>query len=416
MARSREAVSWGAPAWLARRPVAVGPVAVALVAVGLVVAGAAGCERPPVGPPPTEPPQEGRVGPVAFETFVQDRPAIAGKWYDYNPDGHTLDPKPQAWIVRDTDPDTGAARFASFRVVSIYDADTADSGVFTLATATWDGAAWGAESSWTASKNIKLEGPVCLDLFGDVEADCASDAWQVRFAIFQYFSPLAGIAVADPGIFVRSVDGTDAFGDVRIAREDGVTALADLPDPSALGNLEDAPPPAYDGTDWDFGKLGPDLPRAGMALGSRFVDDGFTGRDDVWWLMSFRYELARLQVRPVADGDPSKGLRFTFASVAMERSDSSIPDTFPEAHSVDVPLPAVGDASWLTLTTPDLQLAAADLDGASYPFAPPKTTRWDFAIERPADGDVRLLLSPSACTLNATQLGIDEDVPPVDSP
>ena len=44
---------------------------------------------------------------------------------------------------------------------------------------------------------------------------------------------------------------------------------------------------------------------AGMAVGPRFVDDAdgaYVGRDDVYWLITARFDLIRFQVRPSSDG------------------------------------------------------------------------------------------------------------------
>lgn len=390
------------------------------VAIAALAGTTAGCPRPPVGPPDDEPPPPGRVGPLALEAFTQDRPAIGGKWYDYNPDGHTLDPKAQAWIVREPAEDGGAPRHAAFRIVSIYEADRAESGRFTLALALHDGVSWGAESTWTAPRNIKDTGPLCVDLFTadgtGADLDCAGDGWQVRFALQSRFSPLSGIAVADPSVFVRSVAGSDAFGRVTVARLDDVTSLGPLPDPTAIAALDDAPATGWDSTDWAFERFAPDQPEAGMAIGSRVVGEGFVATGDAHWLMTSRFELVRFAVAPVVEGDPTAGLRFTYAVVEADRDDWSAPETLPEPKSVDVALPAPDSATWLTFTTPTLLPAAEHLEGTSWPFLPPKTTRFDLEVQRVVvDGtdSVRLLVSPAACALNATQRGFDEEIPPV---
>ena len=400
----------------ARASTAVSDLVSALLACVAVAGVSAACVRPPVGPPPPPPPAQGRIGPLAFETFVQDRPAIAGKWYDYNVDGHTLDPKPQAWVL--SDHSTGVARYAAFRIASIYEPDTGDSGLFTLEIARFDAAssAWSPLQTFTASRNVtKTETPACVDLFGGasataaVDVDCAGDAWQVRCETFQYFSPLAGITVADPGLFVRSVDGTDAFGSVKIARVDDVTSLdavaAAVPDPAALPALDDAAPAAWDAasTEWDYAKLGADLPRAGMAIGDRF------GSDDVWFMMTTRYDVVRFSAQAA-----NAGIAFTWTSLPVTFADGSLADAFPATATHEVPFPAIGAATYLTFKSADLAVAADDTAGATFPYARPKTTKWDLAIERVADGDVRILVSPSAAVLNATELGLDETLPPVD--
>jgi hypothetical protein len=93
---------------------------------------------------------------VAFETFIQDRPAIAGKWYDYDPSVHTLSPKPQAWVVREPTSTDGSTppRFASFRIESVYDAEGATLGIYDYYTVTdWD---------WNLPHNSKASWPAAV--------------------------------------------------------------------------------------------------------------------------------------------------------------------------------------------------------------------------------------------------------------
>lgn len=379
------------------------------------------CPRPPVGPPDDQPPPAGRVGPVAIETFTQDRPAIAGKWFEYNPDGHTLTPKAQAWIVRTTETAEEPARHIALRIVDIYESDAAESGLFTFSLSTFDDASgtWGAESEWVTPRNIKLTGQLCVDLFERAELPCdEGEAWQLRLALFQYFSTLAGLAVAEPGVFVHDARA-------RVARVDDVADLAALadavPDPTALAVLDDAPSSSWDGTDWQFSALAPDLPLAGMAVGPRFVDDAdgaYLGRDDVYWLITARFDLVRFTIRPVSDGDPSSGLVIAYASAEVDREDFTAPDTMPAATTHTVEVPAPGEGTWLTFDDSSvvegtLAVAPDFLVDTSWPHAPPKTSRFDLAIERTVDGGVRLLVSQGAAILNATQLGLDEVVPPV---
>ncbi len=388
----------------------------ALIGTALLAA----CPRPPVGPPDNQPAPAGRVGPVAIETFTQDRPAIAGKWFDYNPDGHTLTPKSQAWIVRTIAGDD-APRHVALRITDIYESDAAESGLFTFGLATFDDAAseWSAEAEWVTPRNIKLTGQLCVDLFARAELPCdETEAWQLRLALFQYLSTNAGLAVGEPGVFVHDTQA-------RVARVDDVDDLAALasavPDPSALVELDDAPSSTWDGTDWPFASLAPDLPLAGMAVGPRFVDDAdgaYVGRDDVYWLITARFDLIRFQVRPGSDGDRESGLAFTYSSVEVDRDDFTAPDTMPDDAVQGVSTPAPGEGTWITfdeassfagtlVTDPEFLVDTA------WPHAPPKTTRFDLAVERTLDGSVRVLVSQGAAILNATQLGLDEVVPPV---
>lgn len=385
---------------------------VALVAIVAIVVSSLACERPPIGAP-DEPPPPGRVGPIALETFTQDRPAIAGKWFEYDPDGHTLTPKDEAWVLR-----ASTGEHAAFRITDIYESDAAESGLFTFGVSTFDAASatWSAEAEWVTPRNIKTTGQMCVDLFAQTELACDDDvAWHLRLALFQYFSPLAGIAVAEPGVFVH-----DGFA--LVARVDGMADLAALaaavPDPAALEELDDQNATSWQSTDWAFDKLAPNLPRAGMAIGQRFgdarqADDA--GEADVYWMMTARFDLVRFSVQ-LGDGDADGDgdvVDVTFSSVEADREDWTAPDTMPEPTSVTVPVPAAGDGTWLTFTTPDLLLEPDNLVDTSWPHAPPKTNRFDLAVEHAPDGAVRILVSPGAAVLNATQLGLDDLVPPV---
>lgn len=363
-----------------------------------------------MGPPPPPPLDEDRVAPLAVEVCIQDRPAISGKWYDYNPDGHTLSPKAHAWIVRDgaTDP----ARYAALRIVSVYEPDAAESGRFTFGMATWDGAAWSAEDEWLTPRNMKDE-DLCLDMFARTEVACTEATWQIRLGEFQYLSPLSGFSAQNLGVFTHSWAGRDDLGAVRIARIDDVSALDVLPDPSTLAELSDAPALSWESTDWPFAELATDLPEAGMALGRRFVDEGFVGRDDVYFLLATRLDVVRFTVRPVTDGTPDDGLHISYAVVQVEFEDMSMPKAIPDPAEVVVPVPAAGELTWITFKEPTLLSPADDVAGSVYPHLRPKSSRFDLAVERLPDSTVRLLLSPGACVINATQLGFDVDTPPV---
>lgn len=352
------------------------------------------------------------MAPLAVGVCIQDRPAISGKWYDYNPDGHTLTPKPQAWILRDAS--TDPARYAALRIASVYEPDAAESGRFTFGMASWDGAAWSIEDQWLTPRNMKDE-DLCLDVFARTEVACTDTSWHLRLAEFQYLSPLSGFSAQNLGVFTRSWAGRDDLGTVRIARIDDVSALDALPDPATLTELVDAPAATWETTDWPFTELATDLPEAGMAMGRRFVDDGFIGRDDVYFLLATRLDVVRFTVRPVTDGAPDDGLRIAFATIQVEFEDMSMPKAIPAPTEVDVAMPAPGAITWLTFKEPALVSPADDVADAVYPYVRPKSSRFDVAIERLLDGTVRLLLSPGACVINATQLGFDVDSPPVAS-
>lgn len=363
------------------------------------------------------------MGPIDLEAFLQDRPAIGGKWYAYDPSGHALAPKPEAWVVRDVEAQDGGAgvsyRFAAFRIVSVYEPDRAASGRFTLEVSVHVGDAWSAPRTWLSPRNIKDTGPLCVDLFaafagdGSEDVECAGDGWQLRLAMQNRLSTSAGIAVAEPALFARSAAATHQAGSALLARLDDRTSLDGLPDPAALPVLDDNAPQTWDSTDWEFRTLAPDLPMAGMALGPRFVTSGFDARDDVHWLVNGRFEVVRFTVAPVVAGDMDAGLRLSAARVEGDFEDWSVPDTFPSDTLVDVPMPAVGEAEWLSFRSPTLRAEPDDVEGARWPHAPPPAARWDLALVRPNATTAFLVVSPFASILNATARGLDEELPPV---
>ncbi len=367
-----------------------------LATIGVVLTVA--CARPPVGGP-NAPLAAGRIGPLALAAFVQDRPAIAGKWYDYNSDTHAQTPKPYAWIVRDTD-DDGATRFVAMRIVSIYD-DT-ESGLFTLSFSDWDGSAWGAQRTWVSPYNEKLEGRLCLDVFARSALDCAQGPWQLRLEYFKRFAPQALFFVTDPGLFIRSVDGSDAYGRVRAARVDAQD-LSDLPNPTGLAQLPHAPAAAWTTSDWAFGALAPNLPLAGMAVGTR------ASADDVYFLLSHRMQVVRFTIAPQLDG----AFAVSSSYVALSDEDLSMPDKFPAPATTSIAAPTADGARYFRFDSDALEVATGELDDARWPNIAAPTRAYDFAIERVGD-EVRVLISPSAAIVNASALGLSEDVPPLE--
>lgn len=392
---------------------AVGAIA---IGVGLMITG---CPRPPVGPFVGDAgPIAGRVGPIDFMKFVQDRPAIGGDWYAYDEaGGHVLTPLPHAYVVKDGD--DGSERYAAFRVVSYYDPDTADSGRFTIATSVYDGGAWTAEDERLTSRNVKDEGAVCLDLFAGTERDCAGADWQVVLRAFPFLAREGPIVVNRPGVFVRSIAGLPEAGSVRVATLDGRQSLAGLPDPRGIPDLVDGDAPGWDSASWDLARFAPNLPRRGMALGARFVDDGFVGRDDRYLLVNARRSLVRFEVRPVADGDVEAGLSFAWSKLPVDLRDNTIEDTKAEERTAVVEMPAPGERALLSFESETLQPPAAEVSGGVPPHIPPKESRWDLALERDGDGTPRLVLSPGAALYNATALSsappasLDEAAPPL---
>jgi hypothetical protein len=355
-----------------------------------------------------------RSGSIDFMQFVQDRPAVGGDWYDYDEEGgHVLTPFPHAYLVREGS--GGDARYAALRIVTYYDPDTADSGRFTVSTTTWDGS-WGNESEWLTSKNIKEEGPLCLELFSSAENDCAGSDWQVQLRAYSFLAREGPIVVTRPGLFVRSAAGLAAAGDVAVATVDNTSNLSGLPAPATLADLVDGDAANFASTEWSYGNYAVNLPRAGMAIGRRFVDAGFVGNDHVWVLLNARRSVVRFVVEPLADGDTEAGLRFTFTRAPLDLLDNTIPLEASEPLSVNVDVPAAGEETLLWFEADDL---APDPDAeATLPHLPPRESGWDLRLRRADDGEVQLLVSPGAAVYNATALdgAADLDAMPPEVP
>lgn len=346
----------------------------------------AGCERPPVGGDGDADPIDGRAV-VDLPRFLQDRPAIGGKWYAYNVDGHLLEPKAEAWVLRTVD---GA--FVAFRIVSIYDDNTGNSGVFHLDVAARDGDAWAPAVRFTAGQNVK-DGATCVDVVAaaagaPADRDCSVDeAWHLRLQQQQRLSVFAGFAIAEPAIFLH--DG------VRVARTDGEVALGDLPAPASLTELDDVPDFAT--TDWSFGELAADLPPAGQVLGAvdRVVDQ-------TWWLWSSSFRLARFTVTSPAP----TSLAFTVAVLPVDNADQSVSSDPAVLRDTVIAVDVDPAALPVYLSITDDGLVAVDSADALGGLAHPgNTRRWDLAVVD--DGGTRVLLSPGAAALAGSALGLD---------
>lgn len=346
------------------------------VIVGVLAVSA--CERPPVGDGGDV--EAGRAV-VDLPRFLQDRPAIGGKWYTYNVDGHIMVPKGEAWVLR-TD---GGAAFA-FRIASIYDDESGDSGVFHLDVAARDGEAWAAPARFVAGANVK-DGPVCVDVAAAAAAeaadrDCDGAApWHLRLQQQQRLSVFAGFAVAEPAIFLHDT--------VRVARSDA-TALADLPSPADIAVLDDDA--SYESSDWSFGELAPDLPAAGQVFGdtARVVDQ-------TWWLWSSSLRLARFTV--AADDDV---LTFSVTVHPVDSADLSVAET--SAAEADLAVTLATLPVYLAVAETGLVVVDAATVLADAPH-PGVTRRWDLAVVD--DGAPRVLLSPAAAALAGSAVGFD---------
>lgn len=369
------------------------------LALGILVL--SGCPRPPVDGPLDGGTEAGRLA-VNFLAFAQDRPAVGGDWYLYQEEaGHLLEPFDHVYVVK-SGPE-GTPNFGALRLVSYYDPDNAESGRFTVRTAEWGGTTWNATESILLQKNIKSDGPACLDLHGpSLETNCADDSWQVVLRAYPFLAREGPIVVTRPGVFVRSVAGVPDAGRARIATLDNTTTLDGLPDPATIDELNDAVPEEWGPPSYDLGNFAPNLPLAGMAIGPRFVDDEFGAREDVFFLVNAVRHMIRFQVRPNVDGVPEPGLRFTWSNDEVDLDDNTIAEKPSDRLMVDIPIPEVGETIFLSFEAPDLVMDDEFLSDAQLPHFPPNERRWDLALTQPTDGDVRLVLSPSAAVYNAS--------------
>lgn len=369
------------------------------LALGLLAL--AGCPRPPVDGPLDGGTQEGRLS-VNFLAFAQDRPAVGGDWYLYQEEaGHLLEPFDHVYVVKSGP--AGTPSFGAVRLVSYYDPDNAESGRFTVRTARWDGNSWTSTDAILLQKNIKSDGAACLDLQGQtLEVNCADDGWQVVLRAYPFLAREGPIVVTRPGLFVRSVAGVPDAGRAKIATLDGTTSLDSLPDPTTIAELDDEAPEEWGPPSYDLGRYAPNLPLAGMAIGPRFVDAEFGAREDVFFLVNAVRHMIRFQVRPNVDGVPEPGLRFTWSNDEVDLDDNTISDKPSDRLMADIPIPDVGETIFLSFEAPDLVMDDAFLSDAQLPHFPPNERRWDLALTQPAEGDVRLVLSPSAAVYNAS--------------
>lgn len=345
----------------------------AVPAWGLLAGLATGCERPPVG--------GGTVGVgaervvVDLSTFLQDRPAIGGKWYDYGVDGHILEPKPQAWIVKS---EVVGSAIHAFKISSIYDDDTGETGVFTLQVVTRGNTGWSEPQTFVAPANVKDGAPVCVDLSILSGVACTDVGWHLRFTLQNRLSVFAGFAVAEPAVFLA--DGVVA------ARVDGLSSLAALPDPATLQDLDDEP--VFATTDWDFSRYATDLPVAGRTLGSlpRAIDGA-------WAFVDVNFAFVRFAVVEV----DSSTLRFSVQRQPIEREDFSRPRDLGAVSDVDVDIGTL--PLFISFAAPDLLTPATDMVGSNWPLQPPFAKRYDLVVDD-IDGVVQLLLSPAAAALH----------------
>jgi hypothetical protein len=346
-------------------------------------------------------------GPIAFEDFVQDRPAVGGDWYLYDEaGGHVLTPYAQAYLVREMTAD--APRYAAVKIDSYYDPDTAESGTFTFQVKTWDGA-WSAATEHV-THNIKSDdGPYCFDAFAAAEVDCEGTAWQFNFRIYKFLVRTGPIVVARPGLFARQAPLVDDGPPVFLATLETDNGLDGLPNPTTVDDLDDGPPLDWGDPTYTYANWTPNLPTAGRVLGPRWVDDGHVGRPDVYFLLDAQTNLVRFTITPVTDGDRSSDIHFTFSTVAVERNERTIPSEVPEPTEVDVPPPAAGQMLFVDFDAGDLRLSNAELEGSDPPDLVPDEGSWQLALEGFADR-VEVRVSSGAILYNATAGGDGSDL------
>jgi hypothetical protein len=338
------------------------------------------CPRPPTSTPP--PDVDDTRETIALETFVQDRPAIGGKWYDYSVDGHILQPKGEAWLLR-----RGEAQHA-FTITSVYDDNTGDSGQFHLAIAHRTGNVWSAPAPFVATTNVKdTDSSVCVDV-GDaassaVEVDCASDAWELRFAEQSRLSVFAGFAVKEPAVFLAD-DVVVARVDV-VRADDGSVDFAALPDPSTRSALVESDA-AFDSTDWDFAAYAPDLPQNGQALGrlSRIAGQRFAMVDGGRGFVEF-------SVAAVDDDT----LRFSLRRTEIDFETFTVPKERAAFVDIDIDVDAdPASPTFVSFQEADAKTPADALEGVAWPLALPSSRVYDVMVFAD-DAEPRLVLSPA---------------------
>jgi hypothetical protein len=367
----------------AARPRLVVVVAAARAAVATsVLAGTiAACERPPVAPLPRDDDDTAADATPDITTFVQDRPAIGGKWYAYSVDGHVLTPKPEAWMLRTE------SGFAAFRIVSIYDDATGDSGRFTLERSVRVAGAWQTPSTFVVDGNVKAGEPLCVDVTSPAQRACDAAGWHVRFVQQSRLSVVAGFAVAEPAVFLHD--------DVRVARADLDALggdLTQLPDPATIGDLVEAPPADASSTEWDFSRFARDLPENGRALGSLARLQG-----EPFLLVTSAFELATVTLTQIDDATLHVELR----RQAISRDDGSLGASVDAVGDVALPADAAAPV-FLKLDEPSLRTPTERLATASWPTKPPSAKAYDLVIVDEGAVGPAILLSPATAASRGT--------------
>jgi hypothetical protein len=310
------------------------------------------------------------IGPVDLPRFAQDAFAVGLSWFDYDSSSHALSPKSEVYVVEDRSVDP--PRYGALAIDGYYDPEDAESGRFAIRTARWDGG-WAASASRLVAGNIRIEGPQCVDVFADVEVDCAGDAWQVQLRQYKKMSTASFKTTAVPGLFARSF--ATGHGEARIAVVDG--DLAGLPDPASLAYVES-------------------LPADALQLGRAYAGS-------VRFLVGAKFTLARFLL------DDALGIQVARAPIDV--ADGSVAED-PPLEAFALAAPADRDVLFVSFAADDL---IADVDGSGWPHLPPPEGDWDLAFEATADGLVAFV-SPGAAVFDAETDDVAGARPPLGSP
>jgi hypothetical protein len=368
------------------------PVALALLTL---VAACDACGRPPVDAVDAGNPDGGAPD---WSRLLQDKATLSTHWYIYASENHTLTSRDQSYMLKDLR--TQPVRYAGFRIVSSYDPTTAESGRFTLAVNSFDGAAWTAEQTWLLSRFVGAN-PLCLDVFTQQEVDCVTGDWNLQLRVFGHMVAEGPLVVNDPGFLVPSLAGDSTHQKVLMATVFGTQDLTTLPNPTGISDLADGPATGWETIDYDLTHFSPQVPEVGMVLGARATGPGFTPLDNVYIMLNVRRKFIKFTVSPVSAGDVSLGFEFRYA-ISEFNLETRFPVGFGALKTLTVVPPAtVGDVVWLSLdqdnpvVTPTIPVT---------PFLPLTERSWDLALHRTPDGRILIASSPSCALGNAAVL------------
>lgn len=350
---------------------------------------ASACERPPVIRDATvaEDSDGGTVLPANtiapnMEGYINDLYALGHKWYQH--ESGVLSPKDQVYLIRDQDQNPTA--YYKFEVVTYYDL-RGNSGFFTLAIASWDGAAWGEAQEMVLSANIKTAPPICVNLTNLSEVDCSGQTWQLQFLISQYLSPeiLYSLTI-NPTIFVRSTAGQGDRGGVQVAMYLGAELDDVQVDPTTVPELnQQAPSELGQLLDFDHQAWSPNIPLNGMVIGRAWSSEA--PRDGhVYFLRSMDKQFTKFSLS--AQGQNPSEVLLHYQTAVEDEGLVALPDA-PE-QDLTIPLPQAYAMVYVDFSSSP---AIVELEG-DFLYAPPRTRDWDLAFEVTSEG-VQVLVSPA---------------------